>query len=358
MNSKRILLTGGGTAGHVTPNIALIETLKDAGWCIECVGSRGGIEKTLIEPLVIPFHEIASGKLRRYLSWQNFVDPFFVIWGVFQSLYLCMTRKPNIVFSKGGFVSVPLVVAAWLRRIPVICHESDITPGLANKICFPFSAYICVSFPQTENFLPKGKTVITGTPIRAALLNGNAKRGRDFLGFSHDKKILLVFGGSLGSEVINQCVRRALPELLVRYQVVHVAGKGNVDSEVLEDKSDKYRQFEYLNDEFGDVLAAADHIISRAGANTIYELILSCKPHILIPLTRQASRGDQIVNARICQEEGMSKVIQEENLSKESLLRVLDELEHDEAELKSALNSFEIKNATELICSLITETAR
>lgn len=365
MSSKRIFLTGGGTAGHVTPNIALIETLKDAGWSIEYVGSRSGIEKSLITPLNIPFHEIASGKLRRYFSWQNFIDPIFIFLGILQSLYLCLTRRPNVIFSKGGFVSVPLVFAAWLSRIPVICHESDITPGLANKLCFPFSRYICINFPQTKKYISKGKTILTGTPVRASLLNGDESRGRRFLGFSQNKKILLVFGGSLGAEVINQCVRQVLPELLHRYQIVHVTGKGHVAEksryeEGLPDaiEQSQYRQFEYLNDEFGDVLAAADHVISRAGANAIYELLVTRKPHILIPLTRLASRGDQIVNAKIFEDEGMSKVIQEENLNGESLLHLLDELETDESDLKAALDRFEVKDSTGLISTLISKTAK
>ena len=355
-----IFLTGGGTAGHVTPNIALIEALSTGNWRIEYVGSHEGIEKSMIEPLGIVFRGISSGKLRRYFSWQNFIDPIYILWGVIQSLYLCLRYRPKLVFSKGGFVSVPLVFAAWLCRIPIICHESDITPGLANKLSFPFARHVCLNFPQTKKYLSSEKLIVTGTPIRRSIVEGDASRGLSFLGFDkaidNEKKVLLVFGGSLGAEIINSCVRVLVPDLTESYQVVHIVGKGNVNDQLL--NTSDYKQFEFLQEEFGDVLAAADVVVSRAGANSIYELLTTRKPHILIPLSSMASRGDQIINAEIFKGESMSMVIPEEDLSPTLLANSLMELVQKSESYQSRLREFEIPDTLSIICKLISDTAK
>lgn len=356
MTERRILFTGGGTAGHVTPNIALIERLQAEGWTVEYVGSAKGIERTIMGGLDIPFHAIASGKLRRYFDWQNFTDPFRILWGLLQSLVICLRFRPNVVFSKGGFVSVPVVIAAWLCRVPVITHESDMTPGLANKLNYPFARKICVNFPQTANYLPQGKVLVTGSPVRRALLTGDAERGRQTLGLASGKPVLLVFGGSLGAASINSAVRSILDTLCERFEIVHVAGAGNIDPALATRPG--YHQFEYLDAAFGDALAAADLVISRAGANSLYELLVTRKPHILVPLPLSASRGDQIDNARVFEQAGMSLVIAQETLSGEVLLERIDQAMSQLDNLKSRLASFETRDSVTTICNLITHLAK
>ena len=233
---KKIVLTGGGTAGHVTPNIALLPGLQKLGYQIDYIGSYEGIEKRLIESYHIPYHGISSGKLRRYFDVKNFTDPFKVLKGYHQAVRLLGKLKPDIVFSKGGFVSVPVVLAAKHRRIPVIIHESDITPGLANKLAIPSATKVCCNFPETLQYLPKGKAILTGSPIRSELLQGSKEKALEFCGFEKGKPVMLVIGGSIGSVFINQVVREALPQLLKEYQVIHLCGKGNLDSSLAQTK--------------------------------------------------------------------------------------------------------------------------
>ena len=338
-----ILFTGGGTAGHVTPNIALMERFRENGWKIHYVGSQAGIEHTLVGNLDVPYHAIATGKLRRYFSWQNFIDPLFILLGFFQSLFVCLRIRPDVVFSKGGFVTVPFVIAAWVCRIPVICHESDTTPGLANKLSTPFCRHVCVTFPQTAKFLPSDKVVVTGSPVRDSLIHGNPERGADFYPSISGKPRLLIFGGSLGAGPINQQVEIAVPELVKKFDVLHVVGAGNMSAALgsVRDTGYGYRQVEFIQDEFGDVLSAADVVVSRAGANAIYELILLRKPHILIPLSAAVSRGDQIENAKVFSAEGFSRVIDESELNPESLLKGLDDLMAEIDKVRIKLAAFE-----------------
>lgn len=326
----RIFFTGGGTAGHVTPNIALIEAMQTRGWQCHYVGSRHGIERQLTADLELPFHAIHSGKLRRYFSWQNFIDPLFILLGFVQSLWLCLTIRPQLVFSKGGFVSVPVAAAAWLCRIPVISHESDITPGLANKLCLPFSRVLCVNFSETLNYLPpaaRHKAEVTGSPLRSGLRDADPERGRAYLQFKADKPILLVVGGSLGARVLNETIWENLDWLTKDFQVVHLVGAGHTNDDM---SNPEYRQVEYLSEEFGDVLACADVVMSRAGANSIYELLEFRKPHLLIPLSAAASRGDQLVNARVMAARGLSLSLTESELSADTLRQSLNILLHDE----------------------------
>ena len=217
---KHIVLTGGGTAGHVTPNIALIPRLKELGYKISYIGSYEGIEKKLIEELGIPYYGISSGKLRRYFDLKNFSDPFRVLKGFSQARKLLKELKPDVVFSKGGFVTVPVVIAAKRCKIPALIHESDMTPGLANKLCLSSASKICCNFPETVNSLPKDKAVLTGTPIRQELLSGNKDAGRRFCGFTDDKPVLMVIGGSLGAASVNENIRKILPQLLKEFQAL------------------------------------------------------------------------------------------------------------------------------------------
>lgn len=227
---KRIVLTGGGTAGHVTPNIALIPRLKELGYDIHYIGTYDGIERKLIEEIGIPYYGISSGKLRRYFDVKNFSDPFRVIKGYFQAKKLMKKLKPDIVFSKGGFVAVPVVLAAKHSHIPSIIHESDMTPGLANKLSIPSATKICCNFPETMSHLPEGRAVLTGSPIRQELLTGNKLAGLKFCGFTANKPVILVIGGSLGAVAVNNAIRKILPELLKSFQVIHLCGKDKTDA--------------------------------------------------------------------------------------------------------------------------------
>lgn len=316
---KKIIMTGGGTAGHVTPNIALFPALKDAGYDITYIGSYNGMEKELIEAQNIPYHGIDSGKLRRYFDWKNFSDPFHVLRGFTQAVGLMHKIKPDIVFSKGGFVSVPVVLAAKSCGVPAVIHESDITPGLANKIAIKGAKKVCCNFPETLKYLPAEKAVLTGTPIRKELLSGNKDAAYKLCNFPEQKKpVLLIIGGSSGSKAINEAVRNVLPELLEEFHVIHLCGKGNLDHQL--DGIVGYAQFEYASKELADMFALSDIAISRAGANAICELMALRKPNILIPLSAAASRGDQILNAKSFEKQGFSYVIQEEDVTDTLLL--------------------------------------
>ena len=321
---KRIILTGGGTAGHVTPNIALLPRLKELQYDIHYIGSYNGIEKELIEQFGIPYHGIATGKLRRYFSVQNFTDPFRVLKGLGDARKLVKILKPDVIFSKGGFVSVPVVLAGKSCHVPSIIHESDMTPGLANKLSFSAATKICCNFPETLRYLPEGKAVLTGSPIRQELLTGDKFKAREFLGFTSDKPVILIIGGSLGAVAVNNAVRAILPQLLKKYQVIHLCGKGRLDPTL--NHLDGYMQYEYIKDELKDLFAMADVVISRAGANAICELLALHKPNILIPLPASASRGDQILNARSFERQGFSVVLEEETMTNESLLATVDQV--------------------------------
>lgn len=353
---KRIILTGGGTAGHVTPNIALIPRLQELGYDIQYIGSYTGIEKELIEAFHIPYHGISSGKLRRYFSLQNFTDPFRVLKGLGEAKKLVRELKPDVIFSKGGFVSVPVVLAGKRAKVPVIIHESDMTPGLANKLAIPSATKVCCNFPETLENLPKEKAILTGSPIRQELLSGNKIAAMEMCGFSADKPVILVIGGSLGSVAVNTSVRAALPELLEDFQVVHLCGKGKLDESLINTKG--YKQFEYVKNELRDIFAMSDLVISRAGANAICELLALRKPNLLIPLSANASRGDQILNARSFERQGFSTVLEEEDVTKESLLDSIHKLYQDRAAYIDAMHNSGQQDSIRTIIQLIEEVSK
>ena len=353
---KKIVMTGGGTAGHVTPNIALFDSLQKDGYEIHYIGSYEGIEKGLIENKKIPYYGISSGKFRRYRSWKNLTDPFRVLHGFFQARRLLGRIRPNVVFSKGGFVSVPVVMAAKTRHIPVIIHESDLTPGLANKLAMPSATKVCCNFPETLPYLPKEKAVLTGSPIRQELLHGNKQAAKDFCGFTGDLPILMVMGGSIGSVYINNAIRGCIDTLLTKYQIIHLCGKGNID-ESLKDKKG-YAQFEYISENLPDLFAAADLVVARAGANSICELLALHKPNILIPLSRNASRGDQILNANSFAKQGFSAVLEEEEVTSEKLMATNDDVMAHRSKYIDAMKNSGQMNAIETIMGLIEEVSR
>ena len=353
--SKRIVLTGGGTAGHVTPNIALLPRLKDLDYEVFYMGSYDGIEKKLIEDFDIPYYGIATGKFRRYFDPKNFSDPFRVVKGMREARKYLKEIKPDVLFSKGGFVSVPVVRAASSLGIPCIIHESDMTPGLANKLCIPVAKKVCCNFPETLEMLPAKKAVLTGSPIRQELSQGDKKAAYELCGFDSSKPVIMVVGGSLGSAAINQAVRDILPDLLKDFQVVHLCGKEKVDNLLLTTKG--YKQFEYVRSEMKDIFAMADIVISRAGANAISELLSLKKPNILIPLPASSSRGDQILNAKSFESQGFSIVIDEDDLTKKLLLEKVQELYFNRASYIKAMGQSSQRDSISTI-TLIEEAVR
>lgn len=350
---KKIVLTGGGTAGHVTPNIALLPALKAAGYEIEYIGSYEGIEKTLIENEGIPYYGISTGKLRRYFDLKNFSDPFRVIKGFSEAKSLLKQIKPDIIFSKGGFVAVPVVRAAASLNIPVIAHESDMTPGLANKLSFPVATKVCATFDETLKYLPDGKGVITGSPIRAELLSGDRNKALSYTGFNEEKPVLLVIGGSLGAGAINEAIRRILSKLLESFQIIHICGKGKLDPTL--NQQEGYIQYEYVADELKDLFALSDIVVSRAGSNAVCELLALNKPNLLIPLSANASRGDQVLNAHSFEKKGYSLVLEEENMTDESLYQSIENLFNNKDNYIKVMEQSKNHNAVETIVALIEE---
>ncbi len=352
---KRILLTGGGTAGHVTPNIALLPRLRELGYDISYMGSYNGIEKKLIAEFQIPYYGISSGKLRRYFDPKNFSDPFKVLKGFGEAVHIIRDLHPDVVFSKGGFVSVPVVLAAKHCKVPCIIHESDMTPGLANKLAIPAAWKVCCNFPETLQYLPAEKAVLSGSPIRQELLHGDAAAARKFTGLSEDKPVILVMGGSLGAAAVNEAVRRILPTLLKSFHVIHLCGKGKLDPSL--SGLSGYVQYEYINEELKDLFALADIVISRAGANSICELLALHKPNLLIPLSAAASRGDQILNARSFEHQGFSLVLEEEAITNEVLLQTIRKLYDERDSFREAMKASHQTDSIDTIIGLIEEAA-
>lgn len=353
--TTHIIFTGGGSAGHVTPNIALIQRCLAAGWRVSYIGSAQGIERELIMPLGIPYYSVTAGKLRRYFSWRTFLSPFQILWGILQATILCWRLRPDVIFSKGGFVAFPVVVGAWLNRIPVMAHESDFSPGLANRLSFPFARKICVTFSEGKKFFKQSEKVITtGTPLRAELLHGDPEKGRALCGFD-DKSVILIIGGGLGAAPINHAVREALPSLLKAYNVIHLCGQGKTESRY--DNTPGYQQFDYVQDALPDLFACAELVISRAGANSLYELLALRKPHILIPLSKQASRGDQIHNADYFSKQGVSLVIAEEGLTPTLLVDTIKQLQEQKQTIQEKLNQLALPDAVGAIYQELTTLA-
>lgn len=350
---KRIVLTGGGTAGHVTPHLALLPHLLREGYEVHYIGTENGIERGMIEKLEgVTYHAVKSGKLRRYFDWKNFTDPFRVIAGAFQAGRLMGRLKPDVCFSKGGFVSVPVVIGAWLHRVPVVCHESDLTPGLANKICSKFARRVATTFPECAEALEK-KAVCTGTPMRPALFTGSREKGLALAGFSGERPVLMMVGGSSGAQSVNKALREALPRLLEKMDVLHLTGKGNLDGSLA--ALPGYKQFEFLSDELPDAIACADLILSRAGSNAICEFQALKKPMLLVPYPKGASRGDQILNAESFRKRGLCHVLLQENMTADSLYDAVLDLQRDRENLIRNLKNAPPADGTDAVLGLIHE---
>ncbi|EHJ01535.1 UDP-N-acetylglucosamine--N-acetylmuramyl-(pentapeptide) pyrophosphoryl-undecaprenol N-acetylglucosamine transferase [Clostridium sp. DL-VIII] len=356
MLKYKIIMTGGGTAGHVTPNLALIPKLKEKGFEIKYIGSIDGIEKEIINKNNIPFFGISCGKLRRYFDVKNFTDPFKIMKGIMQALRILSKEKPDVIFSKGGFVAVPVVIAASIKKIPVVAHESDMTPGLANKLSAPFCDKLCVTFRESLNYVKGNKGVLTGSPIREEILHGDKIKGKKICNFNDDKEILLIMGGSLGSKLINEEIRGILDKLLKEFNLIHICGKGNIDRNLIDKKG--YKQFEYVSEELPDLMKAANYMISRAGANSIFEFLALKKPTLLIPLSKKASRGDQILNSKSFEKEGYSLMLQEEEINKDSLYEKILELKEKKKKLIDNMEKSQAKNGVEAIVNVILESIR
>lgn len=349
-------MTGGGTSGHVTPNIALLPRLKEAGYEIFYIGSENGMEKQLIEHEGIPYHAINTGKLRRYFSLKNITDIFRVMDGFRQARTILRRIRPDIVFSKGGFVSCPVVWAAWACKIPVVIHESDMTPGLTNKLSMPFAKKVCYAFPESGEHIPQNKGILTGIPIRQAILDGKESLGAKLCGFESAKPVLMVIGGSQGAARINQAVRDNLDALLKDFNICHICGDGNVD--VKYESIRGYRQYEYVRDELPHLFALSDAVISRAGATTLFELLALKKPNLLIPLSKHASRGDQILNADSFKRQGFSMVVDEDELSGNSLIAGIKSVFDRKDEFKAAMGKSQFQNGTEEIIRMIEQYSK
>ncbi len=348
---KCIVLTGGGSAGHVTPHLALLPKLADLQWDIHYIGTKNGIERDLMTGLV-PYHAISAGKLRRYFDLKNFSDPFRVLQGTVEAFWILRRLRPNVILSKGGFVSLPVAVAARSLGIPVILHESDITPGLANRLALPFATHLCVTFPETLQYIKKASVSLTGNPIRESLFTGEAKQGYALCKFQKGKPLLLVIGGSLGASKVNQALRESLVTLTKSYQIAHICGEGNVDTSI---EMQGYTQFSYVNDELRHLFAAADMVISRAGANAIFELLALRKPNLLIPLSRSASRGDQIMNAKSFVTQGFSILLAEEKLTPESLVENIHSLAEQASKMRKTMELSPISKSSDEVMKVILE---
>ena len=349
---KKIILTGGGTAGHVNPNIALLPQLKENGYEVTYIGGKNGIEKKLLEGLGLDYREISAGKLRRYIDLKNLTDAFRVIGGFGEALAIIRLVKPHAVFSKGGYVTVPVILAARLCGVPVVIHESDITPGLANKIAMPFASAICTSFPETATRLRKA--IHTGAIIRREILDGDRARGLKLCGFTAGKPTLLVTGGSSGAVRINTALRETLPSLVENFNIVHLCGKGKMEEAYLPG----YRQFEYLSEDMAHVFALADVVISRAGANTIFELLALKKPHVLIPLDKNASRGDQILNAESFATHGFSVVLREKDMTPAALASAVNDAYTGREKYAAKMREYSMTDSIVEVCKVIDNCAK
>ncbi|MGN0793415.1 MAG: undecaprenyldiphospho-muramoylpentapeptide beta-N-acetylglucosaminyltransferase [Aristaeellaceae bacterium] len=351
--AKRIVLTGGGTMGHVTPNLALLPHLLEKGYEVHYIGTESGMEAEKLKAIPgITYHGVKTGKLRRYFDWKNFTDPFRVIAGAFQSAHLMGQLKPDVCFSKGGFVAVPVVFGAWLHRIPVVSHESDLTPGLANRLCVPFVKKVATTFPECAAALG-AKAEAVGTPLRPELFRGSREKGLHFLGLRGEKPVLLMMGGSLGAQAVNKALREALPALLPAFEVAHICGKGNLDASL--NGTLGYAQKEFVSAELPDVFACCDLVLSRAGSNALMEFQALARPLLLIPYPKGASRGDQILNAQSLEKRGLCRVLLQENMTPETLTKALMDTWADRAALTAAVKAAPPADGTKRVLEMIEE---
>ncbi|MCF0142055.1 MAG: undecaprenyldiphospho-muramoylpentapeptide beta-N-acetylglucosaminyltransferase, partial [Parasporobacterium sp.] len=293
---------------------------------------------------------------RRYLSVQNLKDPVHILKGLHEAKAYMKEHRPDVVFSKGGFVAVPVVMAAHHYHIPVVIHESDLSPGLANKLCIPYADKICYSFPETAKYLTHGEPVHTGLPVRGELLSGSKEAALKFCGFDGTKPVLTVIGGSLGAQHINEVVEEDLSELLKTFDIAHICGKGKTNPAL--NGTEGYIEFEYVDKELKDIFAASDVFISRAGANVIYELAALNKPALLIPLGSKASRGDQILNAESFRKRGFCDVLMEDDLTAGSLTEKITALYNEREKYAAAMEAADMDDAARAVAEVIASVVK
>ncbi|MBD3270520.1 undecaprenyldiphospho-muramoylpentapeptide beta-N-acetylglucosaminyltransferase [Candidatus Peregrinibacteria bacterium] len=335
----KIILSGGGTGGHIIPNISLLKKLESHQ--ILYIGSVKGMESKLIPEHGVKFEGIQCGKLRRYFSLENFVDFFRTIIGIWQSFWKVKKFNPKVVFCKGGYVSLPVAIGAWIARKPVIIHESDLVPGLANRIAAKFASVICVSFKESKKYLRSDKIIVTGNPVRAELADGKRDKGLKFAGLDGKKPVILVMGGSQGAGFINELIAKDFDELVKNFEIIHLCGQGKVNKNL---NSKNYFVAEFVKNEMKDLYAAADLIVTRAGANSLAEIEFLGKPAILIPLIK-GSRGDQVGNAEAFANENQVEIIKE-NVFKGSIIEIAEKLIKSKGKPKKS-------DAAEIITNLI-----
>jgi UDP-N-acetylglucosamine--N-acetylmuramyl-(pentapeptide) pyrophosphoryl-undecaprenol N-acetylglucosamine transferase len=364
----KIVLTGGGSGGHLFPLIAVARKLKDklgpeASFLY--IGSGAQMERSVMQQEGIAAKFVLSGKLRRYASFQNFIDIFKVPVGFIQALWILLRFMPDAVFSKGGYVAIPTVLAAWVYRIPVLIHESDAVPGMANKFLANFATRIAVAYPDAQDYFPKDKTAYIGNPIREDIADGDAEMLRRQLKFTESKKTILVIGGSQGSQVINNAIIKVLPQLLEYVQVIHQTGENNYDEVVtfageqgIKAGHDGYYPTKFLQDNMmRDAYALADLVISRAGANSIAEIAANRKPAILVPLEGSAN-DHQKINAYEIAKIGGAVILEEINLGEHLLLENIKKILFEEGygeSMGEKISTFYHKNAAEVIANSIVE---
>ena len=353
--NKKIIFTGGGSAGHVTLNLTLIPFFLAQGWKVCYIGSYKGIERDLVGRLPeVTYYPIATGKLRRYFSWQNFWDMLKIPLGILQAVWIVFKEKPGIVFSKGGFVSFPVVLAGRLNGCPVAMHESDVTPGLANIMSLPFVTKFFTTFTDTKKYVKdQSKVENVGPVLSDRFKNGSKERCCVFCEFKAEKPIILAMGGSLGAQSLNQAIRQNLPELLKNYQIIHICGRGQMEEGA---DCNGYRQFEYVDTELKDFMKAADVVLSRAGSNAIFELRSLNKPMVLVPLSVHSSRGEQMLNAKAFQSDGYCEIIADEEVSDAAkLLAVLKQVydNRKQYEKKMQADKFSATTSADLAMKII-----
>lgn len=351
----KVVLTGGGTGGHVIPHLALMPTMKKYHWQLFYIGSAG-MEKTIIAATGIPYFQIPTGKLRRYFSWENFLDVFKVAMGTLLAVFILLRIRPKLVFSKGGFVSVPVCIAAKFLGIPVFSHESDLTPGLATKIIAKFAKKILCAFESTVQLLPASIGVYVGQPVRQDLRSGSKTRGMELCGFPQDpvKPVILVMGGSQGAQRINQALSEALGDLITRYRIIHICG---AKAGLPQIHDGDYKVFPYVSDDLKHLMAATDFVISRAGANSIFEFLMLRKPMLLIPL-QVGSRGDQVDNAEFFVKKGWASHLKETELNASRLTNAIADLVQQSEQIKQAQSTFNAEQVAETIVLLMSEEIR
>lgn len=351
-------MTGGGSAGHIVPNLAVAEALKEKGIDCEYLGRPYGMEASMIRNAGMEFHTMNSGRLHRSFDIDVLLTPFRVIQGVCQGIYWILKRKPVVMFCKGGFMSLPAAIAGWITGTPVVLHESDLTPGLANKLCGPFAKKICCTFEETMQYLPEKKAVYTGTPIRRSLLRGSKEKGYALTGFENDpeaKPVLMVVGGSLGAGALNDAVAENLESLLDSFRVIHLYG---VDHETDPEPRDGYFPIRYASDEMADLFAITDMVLSRAGANAINEFLQLKLPNVLVPLPVGVSRGDQVLNAKQFSKLGFSYLLEQESMNSKTLMEALYYVRDHRCEYQEAMNSDKAKNGSEELCRVLLEQGK